>query len=119
MKARQIALALAVAFPLAAVTACDSQSEAQPLSRATSEPEPPSYAREQADANLQKSTPSALQEPSTLALLDTNADGMVSRSEAMRSSEIEQRFSELDKDNDGKLSTVELEELSTGAKGGS
>jgi type IV pilus biogenesis protein CpaD/CtpE len=91
MTARQIALALAAAFPLAAITACDSQPQSE---------------------RLGSSSPYTTQQPITLAQLDKDQDGMVSRTEAMDSREIEERFSELDKDHDGQLSKPELEAAS-------
>jgi Ca2+-binding EF-hand superfamily protein len=91
MKARQIALAVAAVFPLVAITACDSQSESERLSN---------------------SQPYTEQQPMTLAMLDTDRDGMISRSEAADSSEIDARFSELDKDKDGRLSALELGQAS-------
>ena len=96
MTTRQIVLALAAALPLAAITACDSQSESERLS--SSQP----YSEPAQDR----------QQPMTLAMLDKDRDGMVSRTEAMDSGEIEERFSELDRDQDGQLSRSELEAAS-------
>jgi len=45
---------------------------------------------------------------STHGSMDTNRDGFVSRDEARSSAELNRRFSELDKDGDGKLSAQEL-----------
>lgn len=97
MTTRQIVLALAAAFPLAAITACDSQSESERLS--SSQP----YTEQQ---------PMTQQQPMTLAMLDKDQDGAVSRTEAMDSAEIDERFGELDKDQDGQLSKSELEQAS-------
>ena len=94
MKARQIAIALAAAFPLAVITACDSQSDSDFLS--SSQPN-------------SEQGPATKQRPMTLAMLDKDRDGMVSRSEASDSPEIDERFSELDKDQDGRLSRPELD----------
>ena len=110
MNARQIAIALAAAFPLIAMTACDSQPESQQLSRAPADPQPPSYAREQAAPEAQL--------PIVLAQLDGNGDGKLSRSEAMSSGELERRFSELDLNRDEQLSASELERVDAGAAGG-
>lgn len=110
MNARQIAIALAAAFPLIAITACDSQPESQRLSRATTDPEPPSYVREQAAPVAQL--------PMVLAQLDGNGDGKLSRSEAMNSDELERRFSELDRNRDEQLSASELEQAQAGAADG-
>ncbi|HJS36574.1 MAG TPA: hypothetical protein VJ789_00425 [Burkholderiales bacterium] len=91
MTTRQFVLALAAAFPLAAITACDSQSESE---------------------RLGSSQPYTEQQPMTLAMLDKDLDGKVSRSEATESSEIDERFGELDRDKDGQLSKTELEQAS-------
>ena len=103
MTARQIALALAAAFPFAALTACDSQSESERLS--SSEP----YTEQQPMSDRAQ-TGSDQQPPMMLAKLDKDQDGMVSRSEATDSREIDERFAELDKDQDGQLSRLELDE---------
>lgn len=98
MTTRQIVFALAVAFPLAAITACDSQSESERLSSS------PAYT---------KQPMSERQAPIALAQLDKDQDGTVSRSEAMDSNEIDERFIELDKDKDGRLSRSELEQANS------
>jgi len=54
----------------------------------------------------------------TFRSLDTNKDGHVSRDEAKNSSELNRRFSELDKDGDGKLSAQELSGLDGKDMGG-
>ena len=95
MTMRQIVLALAAAFPLAAITACDSQSESERLSSSKSYTEQPMPDQQPLIA---------------LAQLDKDQDGMLSRSEAMDSREIDERFVELDKDKDGRLSRIELEQ---------
>jgi Ca2+-binding EF-hand superfamily protein len=94
MTTRHIVLALAAALPLAAIAACDSQSESERLS------------------GSQPSQSYTEQQPMTLAMLDKDRDGMVSRSEAVDSSEIDERFHELDRDKDGQLSRAELDQAS-------
>jgi Ca2+-binding EF-hand superfamily protein len=97
MKTRQIALAVAAVFPLVAISACDSQSESERLS--SSQP----YTEQQ---------PMTEQLPMKLAMLDADQDGTISRSEAANSREIDERFGELDRDKDGRLSPLELEQAS-------
>ncbi len=59
----------------------------------------------------------------TFRSLDANKDGAVSRDEAKNSAELAKRFSELDRDGDGKLSPQEFGALggsaTTGAMGSS
>ena len=55
---------------------------------------------------------------SSMKRLDTNKDGSVSREEAKKDTNISKRFSELDKDNDGKLSTTEMNASQAPAAGG-
>jgi Ca2+-binding EF-hand superfamily protein len=43
--------------------------------------------------------------------LDRNKDGFVTREEARDAAELQGRFAELDKDNDGKISASEMREL--------
>lgn len=43
--------------------------------------------------------------------LDRNKDGFVTRDEARDATELQGRFAELDKDNDGKISASEMREL--------
>jgi len=43
--------------------------------------------------------------------LDRNKDGFVTRDEAKDATELQGRFAELDKDNDGKISASEMREL--------
>jgi hypothetical protein len=49
--------------------------------------------------------------------LDRNRDGFVSRDEAKDASELDTRFSELDTDNDGKLSREEYNAHDKNARG--
>jgi hypothetical protein len=46
--------------------------------------------------------------------LDRNKDGFVTRDEARDATELQGRFAELDKDNDGKISSSEMHELDRG-----
>jgi Ca2+-binding EF-hand superfamily protein len=98
MNTRHIALAFALVLPVATITACDSQSESGRLSDARPFTE-------------QQSTPDR-QAPVILAQLDKDQDGVVSRSEAADSIEIDERFGELDKNKDGQLSRSELDQAS-------
>jgi hypothetical protein len=55
---------------------------------------------------------------STMKQLDTNNDSYVSKDEAKKSSAISKRFSQLDKDSDGKLSATELSAAEATGAGG-
>jgi hypothetical protein len=46
--------------------------------------------------------------------LDRNEDGFISRDEAKDATELQGRFAELDKDNDGKISASEMRALDSG-----
>jgi hypothetical protein len=46
--------------------------------------------------------------------LDRNSDGFISRDEARDATELQGRFAELDKDNDGKISAAEMRAMDSG-----
>ena len=52
------------------------------------------------------------------AKLDTNGDGAIDRSEAARSPRLADRFDELDKNKDGKLSREEMAQMRHGGRHG-
>lgn len=101
---RKISLATLLvlgALPFGAIAA-DAADQPKPMDhpaiRSESAPTPPT-------------SPAAKEEPAPLfKQLDANGDNYVTKDEAKRSADVTARFSEVDKDRDGKISSVEFKE---------
>jgi len=106
MKHKLIVLAIAAALPLSALAQ-------------TGSPASPGKSPSKTPLNTAATSSSAPGSATGAASpLDTNKDGYVSRAEAKASPAISARFSELDKDGDGKLSAQELSSASSASSGG-
>ena len=92
-----IAVAAAFALPVYAQMSGTPANPKSPQSAAGAPPRAESPPRD-----------TAVGSSMTFKSLDANKDGFVSRDEAKNSNELNRRFSELDKDGDGKLSSQEL-----------
>ena len=108
-----IAMAVAGLFaaPFAAQSSVDSD-KIQIAQAATSQPQTgrtPPETQASSAATGRSSGSAALFER-----LDRNKDGFVTRDEARDATELQGRFAELDKDNDGKISAGEMRELDAG-----
>jgi hypothetical protein len=107
-----IAAAAAFAVPLAASAQADKTKD-RPASSAGA---PITSGGNAADrpANTPKAETGATAKSGGFAAVDKNKDGHISRDEA-RDAPWENRFSELDKDNDNRLSQTEFEAMQAGA----
>jgi hypothetical protein len=103
MKHKLIVLTIAAALPLSALAQ-------------TGSPTSPGGSPSKSPMNAGAS--GGVKGAASIGPLDTNKDGYISREEAKASASISTRFSELDKDGDGKLSAQELNGASSASSGG-
>jgi hypothetical protein len=100
MRTKLIAIVIAAAFPLGAYAQMTNQPQQQQRPGASGAAEP-------------RGGSGAVQPG--VSQLDSNRDGLISRQEAQRSSELSSRFSELDRNRDGSLSADEISNASSPA----
>jgi len=111
-----IAVAVASAFPALALAQA-ATSQPQEGRTPPGSPASPGSIDQRSGTTSSGTTASGTTTSGSTALfnrLDRNSDGFISRDEARDATELQGRFAELDKDNDGKISAAEMRGMDSG-----